>query len=205
MSDTKMYYSRPTLISNWHKNREAEPKDYDFTVCPDGKKKLSKSTYKHFGTYMDADWSTSTETQMSQYLLKIDYEPKKTPKSMVEADHFQSAGFDRRTVRDTAGHVTDVTNSILPRHRPGHDLMELDTTYAVDYLPQWDYSKEAVRRTMKGPADSSPDYRKPQSQFTDTADYRRVGRNTWQDESGVYGTLGATSRSQAQPSNPICP
>ncbi|XP_024262742.1 protein C9orf135 isoform X2 [Oncorhynchus tshawytscha] len=180
MSDTKMYYSRPTLISNWHKNREAEPKDYDFSLCPDGKKKLSKSTYKHFGTYMDADWSTSTETQMSQYLLKRDYEPKKILKSMVEADHFQSADFDKRTVR------------------------KLDSTYAVDYLPPWDSSKEA--RTMKSrAADSIPDYRKPQSQFTDTADYRRGGRNTWQDESGVYGTLGATSRAQAQPSNPICP
>ncbi|XP_024262741.1 protein C9orf135 isoform X1 [Oncorhynchus tshawytscha] len=204
MSDTKMYYSRPTLISNWHKNREAEPKDYDFSLCPDGKKKLSKSTYKHFGTYMDADWSTSTETQMSQYLLKRDYEPKKILKSMVEADHFQSADFDKRTVRDTAGHVTGVTNSILPHHRPGHDKMKLDSTYAVDYLPPWDSSKEA--RTMKSrAADSIPDYRKPQSQFTDTADYRRGGRNTWQDESGVYGTLGATSRAQAQPSNPICP
>ncbi|XP_029619543.1 protein C9orf135 isoform X3 [Salmo trutta] len=144
MSDTKMYYSRPTLISNWHKNREAEPKDYDFTLCPDGKKKLSKSTYKHFGTYMDADWSTSTETQMSQYLLKRDYEPKKILKSMVQADHFQSADFDKRTVRDTAGHVTGVTHSILPHHRPAHDKMKLDSTYAVDYLPPWDSSKEAM-------------------------------------------------------------
>ena len=29
-------------------------------------------------------------------------------------------------------------------------------------------------------------YKKCHSQFSDTADYRRFGRNTWQDESGVY-------------------
>ncbi|KAH0628276.1 hypothetical protein JD844_009193 [Phrynosoma platyrhinos] len=29
-------------------------------------------------------------------------------------------------------------------------------------------------------------HRKCHSQFTDTADYRRHGINTWQDESGVY-------------------
>lgn len=28
--------------------------------------------------------------------------------------------------------------------------------------------------------------KKCHSQFTDTVDYRRPGRNTWQDESGVY-------------------
>lgn len=29
-------------------------------------------------------------------------------------------------------------------------------------------------------------HRKCHSQFTDTADYRRHGINTWQDESGIY-------------------
>ena len=35
-------------------------------------------------------------------------------------------------------------------------------------------------------ADQSAAYRKCRSQFTDTGDYRRPGRNTWQDESGIY-------------------
>jgi len=34
--------------------------------------------------------------------------------------------------------------------------------------------------------DKSAAYRKTLSQFTDTSDYRRPGRNTWQDESGIY-------------------
>jgi len=29
------------------------------------------------------------------------------------------------------------------------------------------------------------------SQFTDVADYRRNGRNTWLDESGIYANQGA--------------
>ena len=35
-------------------------------------------------------------------------------------------------------------------------------------------------------ADKSLALKKCHSQFTDTADYRRPGRNTWQDESGLY-------------------
>uniref|UniRef100_A0AAY5K9I4 Uncharacterized protein n=1 Tax=Esox lucius TaxID=8010 RepID=A0AAY5K9I4_ESOLU len=203
-----MYYSRPTLISNWHYNREAEPKDYDYKACPEGKKKLSKSTYKHFGTYMDDVWRTTTESQMSQCLLKNKYEPKQ----MVEAEHFQSAVFDRRTVRDTAGHVIDVTNTILPRHRPGHNQVVLlhicigvPDPMGLQERDVLEETSQMTLSTMKSPTDSSPDYRKPRSQFTDTADYRRVGRNTWQDESGVYSTQGGTSRAQGQISNPVCP
>lgn len=52
--------------------------------------------------------------------------------------------------------------------------------------------------------DLSPAYRKCNSQFTDTADYRRPGRNTWQDESGVYANTHY-KRQVMQPSNPIPP
>ena len=34
--------------------------------------------------------------------------------------------------------------------------------------------------------DNSNAYRKCHSQFTDTGDYKRFGRNTFQDESGIY-------------------
>lgn len=37
----------------------------------------------------------------------------------------------------------------------------------------------------EGP-DNTQALKKCHSQFTDRADYRRPGRNTWQDESGVY-------------------
>ncbi|XP_017546458.1 protein C9orf135 [Pygocentrus nattereri] len=170
-SQLGMNYSR-TLVSNWHQNREAEPKDYDLTACRDGQKKLHKSTYKHFGTCLDADWSTTTETHMSQYLLKKEYEAKETPKSMVQASSFQSLVFDRE-----AGHTG--CKSILPRHRPDYNDMELCTVYALDYLPPRATTKEAV--PVKAVMDKMVDFRRRQSHFTDVADHRRQGRNTWQD------------------------
>ena len=36
------------------------------------------------------------------------------------------------------------------------------------------------------PANYTPAYKYCHSQFTDTANHRRSGWNTWQDESGVY-------------------
>lgn len=46
---------------------------------------------------MFKDWTTTTESQMGQFLLKKEYEPREAPKSMVEADLFQSADFYRRS------------------------------------------------------------------------------------------------------------
>ena len=39
--------------------------------------------------------------------------------------------------------------------------------------------------------DNTEAYKKCHSQFTDTADYRRSGLNTWQDESGLYANTEA--------------
>ena len=38
--------------------------------------------------------------------------------------------------------------------------------------------------------DWSPAVRRMKSQFTDVTDYRRNGRNTWNDESGIYANEG---------------
>nr|XP_016846506.1 PREDICTED: uncharacterized protein C9orf135 homolog isoform X3 [Anolis carolinensis] len=58
----------------------------------------------------------------------------------------------------------------------------LDTTYHIDYVPPYDYQPYVTL----DPAGYSVVHRKCHSQFCDTADYRRHGINTWQDESGVY-------------------
>lgn len=50
--------------------------------------------------------------------------------------------------------------------------------------------------------DQSAAYRKCHSQFTDTSDYRRPGRNTWQDESGLYANTHY-KRQVIQSRNPI--
>ncbi|XP_066510924.1 cilia- and flagella-associated protein 95-like isoform X1 [Hoplias malabaricus] len=173
-----------SMLHYRHKHREAEPKDYDITACTDGQKKLHKSTYKYFGTCIDADWSTTAETQMSQYVLKKDYETKETPKSMVHAGLIQTLVFDRDA---------EITGcqSILPRHPPGHNEMELCTTYALDYLPL----RFTIKDTMpvKTVQDQMVDFRRRQSHFTDVADHRRWGRNAWQDvhelQPGVRGVM----------------
>ncbi|KAG8130628.1 hypothetical protein E2320_017308, partial [Naja naja] len=58
----------------------------------------------------------------------------------------------------------------------------MDTSYRLDYVPPYDYIPYVTPDTNG----YSVVHRKCHSQFTDTADYRRHGINTWQDESGVY-------------------
>ena len=50
--------------------------------------------------------------------------------------------------------------------------------------------------------DQSALWRKCHSQFTDVDDYRRHGRNTWQDESGVYAN-SMIKEQTIKPTNPI--
>ncbi|MGH0132300.1 UNVERIFIED_CONTAM: hypothetical protein FKN15_059384 [Acipenser sinensis] len=90
-----MDYSRPILVSNWHKNREAEPKDYDVTAHPTGEKDLHQSTYKHFANALDYSWDTTTKDLQSQFHLKKYYKVKETPKPMLNADNFHMANFNR--------------------------------------------------------------------------------------------------------------
>ncbi|XP_076854753.1 cilia- and flagella-associated protein 95-like isoform X2 [Brachyhypopomus gauderio] len=154
-----------------HRHREAEPKDYDFTACRDREKKLHKSTYKHLGTFVDADWSTTTESQLSQYFLKKEYEFKETPKSMVHPDHIQSVVFDRLSHRGC--------RPVLPCHRPDYNDMDLNSTYTLDYLPPHITIKDTIPAEVV--EDRKPDFRRRLSCFTDVAGHRRWGRNTWQD------------------------
>nr|XP_016846502.1 PREDICTED: uncharacterized protein C9orf135 homolog isoform X1 [Anolis carolinensis]XP_016846503.1 PREDICTED: uncharacterized protein C9orf135 homolog isoform X1 [Anolis carolinensis]XP_016846504.1 PREDICTED: uncharacterized protein C9orf135 homolog isoform X1 [Anolis carolinensis] len=72
--------------------------------------------------------------------------------------------------------------AVLPYHSPNRFKMLLDTTYHIDYVPPYDYQPYVTL----DPAGYSVVHRKCHSQFCDTADYRRHGINTWQDESGVY-------------------
>ena len=50
--------------------------------------------------------------------------------------------------------------------------------------------------------DQSALWRRCHSQFTDVDDYRRHGRNTWHDESGVYAN-SALRDEVIKPTNPI--
>ncbi|OCT97866.1 protein C9orf135 [Xenopus laevis] len=167
-------YGRTTLVSGWHQNREAEPKDYDLDTLPLGKKNLCHSTYRSLGKVETTDWKTTTEEQLSQVQLKKDYEARDVPKSMVNENTIDAVDVYRQTGSYERG-------SVLPRHDKDHGKIHLETTYHNDY--SFPFQPTMIPHAPECPAA----YKKCHSQFTDTADYRRDGRNTWQDESGIYG------------------
>lgn len=66
-------------------------------------------------------------------------------------------------------------------------------------------SVHSFQRSIVVLPERKPDFRKRLSQFTDAAGHRRVGRNKFQDESGVYATLGNRTCINTKITNPICP
>ncbi|XP_060763872.1 LOW QUALITY PROTEIN: cilia- and flagella-associated protein 95-like [Neoarius graeffei] len=187
-----MNCSRKTLISDRHKNREAEPKDYDISVCPDGQRKLLKSTYKYFGTHLETDWGTTTQLAHSKRV----HEVKDTAKSMVQADCFHSLVFDRKT--GISG------TFVLSCYQPNCNANELITTYyALDYVPPHFPTKQAMQ--AKELTNRKLDFRRRQSQFTDVADHRRWGWNTWQDFNDVQAVVQGVANSLHRQINLSCP
>ncbi|XP_066458101.1 cilia- and flagella-associated protein 95 isoform X2 [Eleutherodactylus coqui] len=175
LRSSHMQYDKPTKVSGWHQSREAEPKDYDVNEAPLGKKNLSHSTYRRFGNVTSEDWNTITEQQLSQVHLKGDYEVRDVPKRMVNEDNLEILSFKRY----------------------------LDTTYGVDFVAPFHYVRTTAPKVPEVP-DYSTAFKNCHSQFTDTADYRRRGRNTWQDESGIYGNKALRQR-MFKPTCPITP
>ena len=70
----------------------------------------------------------------------------------------------------------------------------------MDYKDTYPY--EVCTPVEVAEKDNSAAYRKCHSQFTDTADYRRNGRNTWHDETGLYANAEVKSE-VFKTSNPI--
>ncbi|XP_060697754.1 cilia- and flagella-associated protein 95-like [Hemiscyllium ocellatum] len=72
-----------------------------------------------------------------------------------------------------------------------------ETTYNYDFMPPLNFIP-APDEVPKEPVD----YRRCHSQFVDTDDYRRHGRNTWMNESGIYAN-SELRKVLFPPSNPI--
>ncbi|KAM9138666.1 cilia- and flagella-associated protein 95 [Pangshura tecta] len=172
-------YGKPTLMYRWHQNREAEPKDYDINEVPLGSKNLCQSTYSRFGT-VDGTWITTYQDHLSQPYTNKGYREIEIHKSMLNEDNFEDGVIDRETGLPKTG-----VGAVLPRHPSDRFQMYLDTTYRIDYVPPYDYMPYVGAQ----PDGYSIVHRKCHSQFTDTADYRRHGLNTWQDESGIYANM----------------
>ncbi|XP_078251595.1 cilia- and flagella-associated protein 95-like [Rhinoraja longicauda] len=176
LRSTQKTYDRPVLVCNWYQHREAEPKDYDVDAIPRGKRKnLHRSTYKRFSNLNDGEWMTSTEYFMSQINLKDDYRLREK-KPILNIKGTIKDFFERTSGCPEANHY-----SVVPRHHPDHYKMLLETTYTYDFPPPYHYIPSSEEEPEK-----ITDFRRYNSQFVDTDDYRRWGRNTWLDESGIY-------------------
>ncbi|BFY99966.1 hypothetical protein BsWGS_03005 [Bradybaena similaris] len=177
-------YSRAVLNGEWHQARQAEPKDYDLNKDPI--RSMTLSTYNRIGNITDGTLPETTyQEQSRQIFLKPMYAYRDIHRGMVQLETVASAnaGIDRDT-----GDPKCAFGSVLPYHSADHIKRQLETTYNADYIPPYPFTRDDKHyyENSKGFDDKSAAYRKMKSQFTDTADYRRNGWNTWQDESGVY-------------------
>lgn len=179
-----MNYSRVVLNSNWHQARESEPKDFDVSTAP--VRNLKRATYNRLASVTDGMFPPTTyQDYCKQSELKDDYSEKEFKKCMVNTSTFHHLSLDSR---DT-GKPEKGYGSVLPHHHPDHDAFRSKTTYNHDYCAPYPYEAVESNTSVQGEkfADNTIANKKCHSQFTDTADYRRPGQNTWQDESGVYG------------------
>lgn len=175
-----MNYSSAVLVSKWDQAREAEPKDY--VISTDPKRNLKRATYDRLAASTDDTLPQTTyQDHCNQSHLKPDFTEKVVGEPMVSVDTFWHADLDRDT-----GHPTRGYGSVLPRHKQGYDKFHLETTYAASFPQPAESAAPVTAEPVKAEPDHTEARKKCHSQFTDRADYRRPGRNTWQDESGIY-------------------
>lgn len=174
-----MNYGRATLNSNWHQAREAEPKEYDLSKDP--VRDLCKATYHRIGNITDGTLPQTTYQDFSEQVIKAreQFTEQEATKPMINTETVGDADMDRDTGSPEKGY-----GAVLPGHHPEWNKVRFDTTHRVDYGAPFPFTR-AEEKPQEFP-DHSMAYKKCQSQFTDTASHRREGRNTWQDESGIY-------------------
>jgi len=189
-----MNYSRAILNSNWHQARESEPKDYDLSKDPT--RDLTIATYNRIGKVTDGSLPETTYQELAgNVALKPKFSEQDKVRPMVTKETLQYTHIDRDTGDPKSGH-----GAVLPRHHPEYNKHYLDTTQRADYVAPYPFDR-APECPPDFP-DQSAALRKCHSQFTDTSDYRRPGRNTWQDESAIYANTHF-KREVFVPRNPI--
>lgn len=187
----EMNYGRAVLNSNWHQAREAEPKDYDLSKAP--VRDLRQSSYKQLGTvsntlpnstYVDGFTEKFEELRKANEQFPMKKTDRQVEKEMGRSLHARVFMPEHDTTKYPHHYVSthiadyrafnsgDSTDSLEMRMRKQRE--EEEATEAVDNV--------AVRRCI--------------SQFSDTTNHRRSGRNTWQDESGKYANSALKSASR---------
>lgn len=179
-----------------HQAREAEPKDYVLSEAPE--RDLLKSTYKHLGNSAEGPFPPTTYQAQCNDLKDAAYQgnSKNPDFEMISVQNFDLCDPGRygnilleKELRQT-----------LPDYDPSRKdrMMDTKSTYQGDYTREFTPSQSAEKEDV----DLSIANRKCLSQFTDTANHRRPGRNTWWDESGVYAN-SHVKRQVTQPTDPL--
>ncbi|PAA61509.1 hypothetical protein BOX15_Mlig030114g1 [Macrostomum lignano] len=194
-------YGRIVKTGKWHLSREAEPKDYE--ISTDKVRNLKRSTYDRLAAESGAfEDSTTYGSMCDQLQTKGDY--TEHPKaSMVTAETVASVVLDRDIGRPSRG-----PGALFPRHSSKYDKHHLESTYNADYgdrvtdeqIKQKCESENKVERPDEDLLTAAN--KRPLSQFCDTAGHRRQGRNTWQDETGVYANTHLRRQAHAY-KNPL--
>ncbi|XP_024410423.2 cilia- and flagella-associated protein 95 isoform X1 [Desmodus rotundus] len=187
-------YSKPVLVYSWHRNREAYPKDYDIEG-PEEVKKLCNSTYRRFGTDEPQIWISETHEQMAQVFLNTNLAQIQS-KALLNEETMNSGIIER----DTGLPVTGF-GALFTTHPPDRRKMCSLTTYTESYAPPYDY------QPLDYPCqdDYSIVHRKCRSQFTDLNGSKRLGINTWHDESGIYANSHVKQKLYPLTGGPIVP
>ncbi|MXQ79019.1 hypothetical protein E5288_WYG000396 [Bos mutus] len=175
-------YSKPVLVYSWHRDRETYPKDYDIEG-PEEVKKLCNSTYRRLGT---------SEPPMSHVtFLAVGKRGEKKSAPLLDKKEKKRLTFkilpDLRSCDSMVHHL--ILGFGASSYRVIHVTTDVTwcwctlTTYAEEYAPPYEY------QPLGDPCqddDYSIVHRKCRSQFTDLDGSKRVGINTWHDESGIY-------------------
>ncbi|XP_004838221.1 uncharacterized protein C9orf135 homolog isoform X1 [Heterocephalus glaber] len=187
-------YSKPVLVYSWHHDREAFPKDYDIEG-PEKVKKLCNSTYWRLGTDEPPIWMSETQEQMSQVFLKRELAEIKS-KALLNEEALCSGMIERNTGLPATGF-----GAVFTRHPPDQGKMYDLTTYKEDYAPPYEYQPRGYA-CQDG---YSIVHRKCRSQFTDLDGSKRLGINTWHDESGIYANSDVKQKFYTLTGGPIVP
>ncbi|XP_063050480.1 cilia- and flagella-associated protein 95-like isoform X2 [Engraulis encrasicolus] len=115
--------------------------------------------------------------------MKKDYTVQLPTKMMIPSVLLQ---FDRDALPGCSQGCSHY-NSALPRYPPGYNKMDFDTTHKLDYARPYHIQTDVVTVEKMAAAKPLPDFRRRQSEFTDVAEHKRVGQNTWQDDKGAQG------------------
>jgi len=211
-SNQNEYDLTKTFVSNWSQDAESYPKDYD--VKKDRPWNLKRATYTHMSNMdlpdpMPEDYQWGKEGPMPRTTTDALYDDLLLAKFYVDTDNkpmqnsiTSDSRLDGDLVRGVVGHK-------LINDREFRGVSTYMDDYASYNGAEWVPTKPTAEEIEKAQlAEKEHDMlvatanKTNMSQFTEKFFNKRVGRNTWQDETGVYGNA-LEKRLNFQQFNPL--